>query len=135
MQVGFALLAEHVTESRDGKLSLIGIFDEIRSGFVPVSFPRIFAAIRLEARVSEGTEHTVQLVIVDEDGHEVVNKSPSFPVRLVPRGPAAPMSAEIITELVGVNFSRFGDYEFNVFVDREAVPLASVPFSVLAIAD
>lgn len=135
MQVGFALLVEHVTESRDGKLSLIGIFDEIQSESVPVLFPRIFAAVRLLARVSEGTEHTVQLVIVDEDGHEVISKSPPFPVRLVPRGPAAPISAEIVAELVGVKFSRFGDYEFNVFVDGESAPLASVPFSVLAIDD
>jgi len=133
MQVGFALLVEHVIEGRDGKLSLIGIFDEIRSTSVPVTFPRMFAAVRLLARVSEGTEHTVQLVIVDEDGHEVVNKSRSFPVRLTPTGPTVPMSAEIVTELVAVKFPRFGDYEFNVFVDGEATPLASVALSVQAI--
>ena len=133
MHVSFAILSEYVIEARDGKLSIVGIFDEIQAFQVPATFPRIFATIRIQGRITDGTEHIVRLVIVDEDGHEIVKKSPALPFSLKPRGPGVPMHAVVVADLREVEFPRFGDYEFNIFIDDEPTPAESVAFTVIRI--
>lgn len=133
MHVSFAILSEHVIQGRDGKLSIIGIFDEIHSIEVPFTFPRLFTTICVQGRISDGTDHILRLVIVDDDGHEVVNKSPPLPIALTPRGPGVPMQASIVADFGEVHFPRFGDYELNVFIDKETTPAASVGFTVAQI--
>jgi hypothetical protein len=128
MEVNFALLAEHVSEGSDGKISVVGIFDQIWTTSSYLTFPRMFAAIRLHASVVEGSEHAIELVIVDDDGHAVLPKSPPIPVSFFPSGPGRPMRGQVVAQFDAIRFPRFGDYELNVFVDGR--PLASVPFSV-----
>jgi hypothetical protein len=132
MDVGYALLAEYISEDRSGKLNISGIFDEIYAKTAPYKHPRMFAAVQLNAKVSEGSEHLVRLDIVDEDGESVVAKSPPIHMSLYPRGPGMPMRGEIVTEFVGVRFQRFGDYEFRVFLNDTSLPIATVGFSVIA---
>jgi len=128
MEVNFAVLADHVIEGADGKISILGIFDEIWAAARPITCPRLFAAIRLLASIVEGSDHVIELVIVDDDGHAVLQKTPPIPVPFFPSGPGRPMRGHVVAQFNAIRFPHFGDYELNVFVDGK--PVASIPFSV-----
>lgn len=128
MQTHLAVVAEFASEEDDGKLTIAGIFDEIRSTEIPCTLPRVYVVAQLDARVVEGSEHTVHITIVDADGNHVVNPPPPIPVAFVPGSPGHPLKARIIAQIDTVSFRKEGDYEVALRVDGEHV--VSLPIRV-----
>lgn len=128
MDLKFALLADFVNETKEGKANIIGEFDRIHSPTVPVVHPFLSIAARFEAHISEGTDHEVQIGLYDEDGKEILPLSPPIPLKFVAIGRGKPLRGNIIAQLSGVNFPHYGDYAFHLLVDGRH--MASVPFTV-----
>lgn len=128
MDLRFALLADHVAETREGKLVIVGEFNAIRAPNAPVTHSRMFLVARLEARVTEGSQHRLRIALVDEDGNHVIPASPEIPIDFVPTSPGHPLVAQVIVGLENIRFPHFGDYEFHLLVDGRL--LADVPLTV-----
>ena len=128
MDLKFALLADHVNTTLEGKLNIIGEFNAISAARVPATHPFLFLVARLEASVSEGTEHELTIGIYDEDGQKVMPKSPTFPIKFKPQGRGLPLRAQVVAQLGGLRFDHFGSFEFHLLVDGRLE--ARVPFLV-----
>jgi hypothetical protein len=138
MEVKLALLADAVNESREGKLNITGEFDVISAVSAPVRWPVMSFVVRVECSISEGSRHTARFGLFDEDGGVVIPYSPELQMRFGSRGPGRPLRGQIIGQLEGAVFARFGDYELKVQFDggkEEAViplivrhlPVSQVP--------
>lgn len=128
MEVSLLRVADYALVSNDGKLSVIGLFDNINAHAFPVVHPSMTLVVEFRARSSEfNREFPVEIQLVDEDGQTVfganinlnVSGPPGLPVVNVPQ----------IFNLQMAKFDRPGVYEFSVFVNNDLK--ASYPFTVI----
>jgi hypothetical protein len=102
--------------SREGKLNIAGEFNSFFTRTLPLVWPHMVIVARLEANVSEGLEHAVQIKLTDLDG-AILLQSPPLPVRFGSAGRGIPARADVLIELSGVLFPVYGDYSVGLFVD------------------
>jgi len=117
MKLRYAILADHVNETKEGKLNFHGVFDVLFAKRAPVTHPLMCIAAVFEASVSEGSEHSAQVGMFDSDGKPVIPLSPKLPLKFKPTGRGKPLHARIVAEFSGVLFPHFGDFVFHILVD------------------
>lgn len=116
MELKFALLADLVSETIEGKLNILGTFDGVNSFTEPIVHPRCYLVARFEARTSEGNQHFAQVGIVDADGQPVLEVGPEIPMQFGTAGPGHPFRGQLIVEVTNLTLPKFGDYEFRIKV-------------------
>lgn len=129
MELKFAILADWINETREGKANIIGEFDRIRAPQVPVVHQHLALIARFEAKVSEGTQHAFRFGLYDEDGAEVMPLSPEVPLEFVSTGRGKPFRGNMIVNVGGLSLPKYGDYEFHLLVDGRH--MASITFSLI----
>lgn len=128
-----ALLADYANVTADGKLNVMGVFGRMATTRIPVTYPSLYLIARFEARVTEGTHHTVQVALVDSDGQEIVPKLAPLPLYFEIMGPGRPLRAQLVTEFANLRLPVLGEYDFHIFVDGEY--LESVPLYLESIPE
>jgi hypothetical protein len=126
MELKFALLADLVSETTEGKLNIIGEFNTLWTSKMPCLWPLCYLVARFEARVTEGTEHTFQYAVSHLNGTEVIARCEEISFKLVAIRPRQPLRGQIFVRLSPLQFREFGMYEFKLWVDRAykgSVPL------------
>lgn len=126
MEVKLAVLADYANVSQDGKLNIMGIFQEINAPSLPFPLPQMYLVLTFEAGPAEfGSEKQLRVVLVDSDGNERMSLEGQVKVpRPLRRGAPAYINEAI--GLAGVPFDKAGDYHFAVLVGgetKETVPL------------
>lgn len=126
MELTLALLADYANISREGKLNIMGIFEQIHAQQFPATHPQLHLVIRLEATPFEIGQHTLTLAFIDDDAHEV------FAIRAglaIPESQAGQnIIAPSIFTLNALAFPKAGMYEFVIMVDEQE--LGRVPLRV-----
>lgn len=127
MDVRLAFLCDAAVES-GGKLHALGIgIDLLSATQVPVRHPRLSLVLGLDYSYDEVGEHTLGLRVIDADGQDAVPQSEQrFPLLLDTgrlRG-----TARFVMELQDVQFNRWGQHEFRIFVDNHL--LTQIPLEV-----
>ena len=132
MKLQFGLLADHATLSVGGKLILVGVFDNvmIREKTEPVPIPTCDMVLRIEAHVTEGSDHTLRIHLVTEDGDAVI-KPIEAPLKFQMEAPGRPMIAGFIMKFQDLKVPHLGDYSFDILVDGHH--LGGVPMYVLPV--
>jgi hypothetical protein len=129
MELTLALLADYANISREGKLNIMGIFEQIHAQQFPATHPQMHLVIRLEATPFEMGQHTVGLSFIDDDANEV------FGIRgglVIPESQAGQnIIAPSIFALNAITFPKAGMYEFVILADEQE--LGRVPLRVLAL--
>lgn len=133
MELRFALLADHISTGERGKVSIIGEFDRLYSPQVPFNYGPFFVIARFEASVTEGSDHTLNIVLVDQDGAEVIPKSPDLKVEFNPTGRGRPLRSNVIMNFTAVQIPAYNDYEFHFLIDGRLIGTA--PLVVLPVDD
>jgi hypothetical protein len=73
MDVKLAVLADFASITREGKLNILGIFDEINAPKLPVQLPIFYLVASYEAGPAEfETEKSTQIAVTDADGNVMV---------------------------------------------------------------
>jgi hypothetical protein len=126
MEVKLAVLADYANVSQDGKLNIMGIFQEINAPSLPFPLPQMFLVITFEAGPAEfDTQKQIRIVLLDGDGREKIALAGEVQVpRPKRRGSRAYINEAI--GLAGVHFEEAGDYHFAILVGgetKETVPL------------
>lgn len=133
MDVTFAHLCDYATVSREGKLSVLGIFQNINAPQLPYQLPMAYLAFELEMVVAElGRPSAVEIRCLDQDGHELfkmqgqvaIEAGPGHQPRLGDR----PRLHQVIA-VAGLEFTRSGAYEIVIFVNGALKK--SIPFKVI----
>ena len=126
MQVKFALLADYAIISRDGKLSVLGIFDEINLATIPGVMPTpMNLVVSLTGEASEvGNSFDLELLLWDQDGNELFASQTEFELKQERSG-LYPTHNTLIG-LHGLRFNRAGDHSLIGKVngeERRRVPI------------
>ncbi len=130
LELKFAMLADHVTETRQGKLVIVGEFDTIGAHQAPVTHAPMFMVARFEAGGVQPPTPSFRLGLYDDAGGEVIPPSPPNPIRMIQTG-SGRWRGQIIVQLGAVQFPDFGTYEFRLMVDDRT--LAEAPVHVVPI--
>lgn len=119
MEVTLAVLADYATVSEDGKLNVMGIFQEMNPPTLPFALPQMYLVVSFAAGPAEfDTVKDIKIALLDNDGKEMLALEGQVPVPRPPR----PGSRAYINQLVGlhgVSFARPGDYAFAILVGGE----------------
>jgi hypothetical protein len=127
MNVELFTICEAATDQQ-GKVNILGTFDSIQGGAVPVVHPHCAVVVRLRFAKSEEGEHLIKINIIDEDGKPVV---PPFETKGNVRFgniPRTTIAVNMILNLQGLKFASFGEYAVDLSVDGRHE--ASLPLTV-----
>lgn len=126
MDVNLAVLADYANVSQDGKLNIMGIFQEVNAPSFPFVLPQMYLVLSFSAGPAEfGSVRNARVALLHSDGQEVLGLESQMQV---PR-PNRPGSRAYMNEaigLAGVVFDRPGDYAFSILIgddEKAAVPL------------
>jgi hypothetical protein len=126
MNIEAFLLCDAATEQQ-GKLNVLGAFDNIGSKNVPAIHPAcaVVARIRFE-KIEEGS-HPIRINIIDEDGKQIgPNLQGNINVNI---GDDVDSSvANIILNIQRIKFEKYGQYRIDIAIDNQIK--GSLPFHV-----
>jgi len=132
MNVELFTICEAATDQQ-GKVNILGTFDSIQGGAIPVVHPHCAVVVRLRFAKSEEGEHLIKINIIDEDGKPVV---PPFETKGNVRFgniPRTTIAVNMILNLQGLKFASFGEYAVDLSVDGRHE--ASLPLTVSQIPE
>jgi hypothetical protein len=118
MEVTLALLADAANISREGKLNVLGSFNNINATEFPCAHPQMVLVTRFDASRAEiGQTKQLEIRLIDPDGKTLGTLSATFEV---PDGPVGQrVSMDNILPLVNTAFERAGDHSFAILINGE----------------
>lgn len=126
MDVTVAVLADYANVSQDGKLNIMGIFQEINPSEIPFVLPQMYLVLSLTAGPAEvGLARNIRIPLLYSDGQEILSLHAQMRIPSSRR----PGSRVFINEaigLAGLTFPQAGDYAFHILIgddDKATVPL------------
>lgn len=126
MNIESFLLCDAATDQQ-GKLNILGAFDNIFAKEVPVRHPACSLVARTRFEKSEEGEHQVKISIVDADGNSI---APKPECKISVRVPAHfnSTTVNLILNFQGIEFKQFGCYQIDLSIDGNIQ--ASLPLNV-----
>lgn len=128
MQIALALLADYANISREGKLNILGIFEQIAAHSLPASHPQMQLVMTLEADGAEADrDHKIEIQLIDADGKKLFTFGGNLKFSPPPPGQKARLNH--IIQINNTKFNDFGNYDFKILVNdevRTSIPLALV---------
>jgi len=120
-EFALAVLADSAIVSREGKLSVIGIFRNITLRKLPDVFPR-FSVVAILSQVDRPLR--VGIEVVDLKKNEVIVK--------LPEGRLAPAklgdNVQLVVDLANIPFKSAGHHEVRIMLDQQVKKF--IPFEV-----
>jgi len=131
MDVNFAVLADSAIESADRKLSIIGIFSEVRAQAFPAVHPQCALVVALRASPAEQGEHKRLGVRLMDADSVLIEVTGEFDLPNPYADPTRPACVNQVFMIQGQPLPRARDYAFHILVsgDEKAV----VPFSAVLV--
>lgn len=126
MHVSFALFADAANLSQEGKLNILGVFDALQVGAVPVIHPRAHLVVRLKGTRADVGTHTVALRWTNPQGEELWSSVGELNVGAPPPG-VSEMDMPLIAA-IDLPLDSAGGYTMQIALND--VPCAEVPLHV-----
>jgi hypothetical protein len=119
INIPLALVADYANVSREGKLNIMGIFDQIYADAVPALHPQMQLIITIVADRSEASkEHSIIIELIDAD-----NIAKLARIEGTVKFEKPPSGEEIrinhILQLNNVAFNKYGEYSFKIQINGE----------------
>lgn len=112
------LAADYANITGDGKLNVMGIFNDIYSYNFPARHTSMHLVAKLGAELGEyGQTRSFTVRLLDEDGNQIMDISGQFQVPKGERGRKPEVN--IVLELKDVVFPKPGLYQFVILVDKD----------------
>ena len=127
MEVRFAMLADSANVTREGKLNITGIFNQIYAKVFPAGHMAAHLVTQIEAHAGEVGTHELRILFVDDDGKLIMETKMEMIVE-EPSDPSKPIRANNILPLQVIPLPAPGDYSFDLFIDGRyemSVPLSA----------
>jgi len=127
-KLDFAFLAD-AAEAEPGKKFYVlgGGVDSIGAQAFPVVHPHLALLIRVLVHPTESERsHTLEIRLIDDDGHELARMEGNFQAGGGPPGRELPMNISLA--LSNIRFERQGDYSIELLLDNQHVK--SLPLRV-----
>ena len=126
MNIEAFLLCDAATQQQ-GKLNVLGAFDNIWAKQLPTKHPACSVVTRIRFEKIEDGNHSVRIQIIDQDGKNIGPKlEGNISVRT---GPNLDSSvANFILNIQGLEFKQYGQYRIDLAIDNKIE--GSLPFHV-----
>ncbi len=122
MDVKLGVLADFASLSREGKLNILGIFDEINAAALPVALPIFYVVVSYSTGAVEfERDKSLEIALTSEDGNVLVRMPQNVHIPRPPR-PGTRGTVNQIHALVNLGFQEAGSYEFVMSVDGHPDP-------------
>jgi hypothetical protein len=126
MNIEAFLLCDAATDQQ-GKLNVLGAFDNIWARQLPARHPACSIAARVRFDSIEEGPHTVRIQIIDQDGRNIGPKlESSIDVRFAPNLDS--MVTNFVLNIQGLEFKQYGKYRIDFAIDGNIQ--ASLPLRV-----
>jgi len=126
MDVTVAVLADYANVSQDGKLNIMGIFQEVNPPVLPFALPQMYLVLAFSAGPAEFNKvRNIRIPLLHSDGQEILAMEAQMPIPEPKRAGSRSYINQAIG-LTGVTFERPGDYAFSILVgddEKATVPL------------
>ena len=117
MEINLALVCDYAIVDRFGKLSIMGIFEQLWINRFPAVHPRVHLVLRLKGRRTEIGKHRVRIRFMNDTDEEIINGDGVFEFN---EPPAGVTEIEAGTVLVfDLPLAKAGPYRFHIAVDDE----------------
>ncbi|MDZ4259645.1 MAG: hypothetical protein U0974_03855 [Gemmatimonadales bacterium] len=124
------MIADNAHVDGQGKLYIMGEFRYLTAAKFPAFHPKLALVLRISAPMVEvrGMKANLHLEVVDEDGSELLPKTPEFEIEFAPVGPAdrGVAHAQIVMDLNGMPIPKAGDLTFHVWVNGSRIGQVSM---------
>lgn len=127
MNIEAFLLCDAATEQQ-GKLNVLGAFDNIFGVKIPAIHPACSIAARIRFEKTEEGEHQVSILIIDEDGNPIGPK-PKGKINVKSKENVDSIVANLILNIQGLKFEKFGQYRLDLEIDGKIVSSLPLKFS------
>ena len=118
MEIALAALADYASISREGKLSVMGIFNSVATNRLPARISSAHLVVSLELGAAEGErEHSVEIKCMDADGATAFTIDGEF--RAPPSRPGEILKMDQVLRLENLSFDKQGDYSISIFVNND----------------
>lgn len=123
-KLNYIHLCDEVSFSREGKLSIMGIFDVINIINIPGSLIKAYLVCNFTVLNNDLKEATISITVNNKKTKEEVVKIPDLKVP-IPRQdkviPNRPRVLGVSLQLVNISFKETGEYNISVVVNKEDV--------------
>ena len=127
MHIEIFSLSDAATADVAGKLNVLGAFDTIWSGKMPVMYPQCAIALRIRFENIERGEHRVAVNFVNADGkHIVPGANGTININFPDEQRSG--SANLVLNLQMLKLENYGEYSIDLAVDGKSE--ASLPLFV-----
>lgn len=118
MRLTILLAADYANMTREGKLNVMGIFNDIYATTFPARHSSMHLVAKLMAELGEyGTSRNFTVKLLDADGSSVFDLSGQFQVPTGRQGRKPEVN--LIFELKDLIFPKEGIYQFVLLVDKD----------------
>jgi len=125
MDVTLALLADAANISQEGKLNILGSFDNINAPTLPFAHAQMCLVMRFSASRTEiGQQKQLEIALLDPDGAQLGTITGTFVVPDAPPGQRVAIGN--ILPLTNTVFTRGGDHHFAIMIngdEKQTVPI------------
>lgn len=120
MRIGLLKFCDYACRIDGGKGSLIGMFDTIGGLHFPLTHPTFYICVEFEFDPFEsGQMANIKLVLMDEDGKELLGIEGQFPIPPGKDGRPATMFETFRVD--GLTFPQPGNYRLDVLRNGEPI--------------
>jgi len=118
LELSLAVAADYASTTAEGKLNILGIFDQLNAPGFPLTLPQFFVVLVLVFGPQETDRQvTVRIQLVDgKDAEIVALQGVVTTPPEIPEGRQQGLLNQLIG-LSGVSFHRHGAHRFRVFLD------------------
>ena len=127
MEVRIAAVADYAALTLDRKLLIMGIFSTIYALKEPIVHPSMFLVYQIDFEASEIGRKDLTVVLMDDDGHELIKFIGNVDVGRPAAGQMA--SYNQVFALNVLSLPKFGQYEFQILLNGRTE--ARVPLYVV----
>jgi len=112
------LAADYANITGDGKLNVMGIFNDINAFSFPARHPSMHLVAKLGAELGEyGQTRDFTVKLLDEDGNQIMDISGQLEIPKGEKGRKPEVN--VILGLKDVVFPKPGTYQFVILVDKD----------------
>ena len=126
MDIEAFLLCDAATQQQ-GKLNVLGAFDNIWAKQLPLKHPACSIVTRIRFERIEQGEHSVRIQIIDQDGNNIGPKLEGK-ISVQARDGIDSSSANLILNIHQLEFKNYGQYRVDLAIDGNLK--ASLPLRV-----
>lgn len=117
MEIEIFSLADFANDSGNGKMNILGTFDQINVPALPFVLPHCAVATRIRIANSELGPHSFEIVCIDPDGNEFQRLPGNLNVQ---KNPNADYSAfNLPLNISNFKVDKIGKYAFELHYDGE----------------